>query len=176
MKFLVGILAVVGALSIVGFGALFYWSATGGADRMSREMHELKAQGAALGAATDTAGCVREAYSRLDACSGAMCQGRVSVAFLGSCLEFASPNLEACEDFEGLVTEERDWTSDYCELVGQPYDTCLMVIPYLLQHCQALTGGAAYQAVAADGPPHGCSAPAGSRSMLVPLPSSGADS
>jgi hypothetical protein len=143
MKVVVRILAVVGALSILALGGLFYWSATGGADQMSRELHELEAQGAALGAASDTIGCVREAYSRLDACGGAMCQGRVAVAFLGACLELATPNPEACADFEGLVTDERDWTPDYCQLVGRPHETCLIVTPYLLQHCRLLREGAA---------------------------------
>ena len=142
MQVVVRILAFIGALSILGLGALFYWSATGGADEMSREMLELKAEGAALGAASDTAGCVRDAYSRLDACGGVMCQGSVSVAFLGSCLELATPNPDTCSDLKGFVTEERDWTPDYCQRVGRPHDTCLVVIPYLLQHCQALEKGA----------------------------------
>jgi len=142
MKVVVRLLAIVGALLVLGLGVLFYRSVTGGAERMSRDMHELKAQGAALGAGSDTIGCVRETYTRLEACGGVMCQGRVSVAFLTACLELASPNPAACADFEGLVTEERDWTPEYCQLVGRPHDVCIMVIPYLLQHCRALKEGA----------------------------------
>jgi hypothetical protein len=143
MGLVIRLLAVVGALSIVGLGALLYWSASGGGAKMSREMHEARARGAAIGAATDTHGCVRKAYSELEACERAMCRAEVGVGFLGACLELASPNPSACKEFEGLVTEERDWTAEYCEVIGRPYDLCIMVIPYLLQHCQTVKDGAA---------------------------------